>query len=141
MPQLQFWHFLPQFFWLAVCFITLYLVMAFVALPRIGSVLAQRKEKIESDLDAAEHALNQVVKLRPSHAGAWSRLASIHQYRGDTARALAAIRKAVKAQPKDGRLQLALAVLVVGVCLKVGWDLVATPDDLFNIISLGRPQI
>ncbi|MCA9273583.1 MAG: sulfotransferase [Phycisphaerales bacterium] len=61
------------------------------------------------DLDAAEHALSQVVKLRPSHAGAWSRLASIHQYRGDTARALAAIRKAVKAQPKDGRLQLALA--------------------------------
>jgi len=56
MPQLQFWHFLPQFFWLAVCFITLYLVMAFVALPRIGSVLAQRKEKIESDLDAAERA-------------------------------------------------------------------------------------
>ena len=56
MPQLEFWHFLPQFFWLAVCFITLYLVMAFVALPRIGSVLAQRKEKIESDLDAAERA-------------------------------------------------------------------------------------
>lgn len=56
MPQLQFWHFLPQFFWLAVCFITLYLVMAFVALPRIGSVLAQRKEKVESDLDAAERA-------------------------------------------------------------------------------------
>jgi len=38
-------------------------------------------------------------------------------------------------------LRVALAVLVVGVCLKVGWDLVATPDDLFNIISLGRPQI
>jgi len=56
MPQLEFWHFLPQFFWLAVCFITLYLVMAFVALPRIGRVLAQRKEKIESDLDAAERA-------------------------------------------------------------------------------------
>ena len=56
MPQLQFWHFLQQFFWLAVCFITLYLVMAFVALPRIGSVLAQRREKVESDLDAAERA-------------------------------------------------------------------------------------
>lgn len=56
MPQLQFWHFLPQFFWLAVCFITLYLVMAYVALPRIGSVLAQRREKVESDLDAAQRA-------------------------------------------------------------------------------------
>lgn len=56
MPQLEFWHFLPQFFWLAVCFVILYLVMAYVALPRIGGVLAQRKEKIESDLDAAERA-------------------------------------------------------------------------------------
>lgn len=56
MPQLETWHFLPQIFWLAVCFITLYLVMAFVALPKIGSVLAQRKEKVESDLDAAEKA-------------------------------------------------------------------------------------
>jgi F-type H+-transporting ATPase subunit b len=56
MPQLEPWHFLPQFFWLAVCFITLYLVMAFIALPKIGSVLAQRKEKVESDLDAAEKA-------------------------------------------------------------------------------------
>jgi len=56
MPQLEFWHFLPQFFWLAVCFIALYLAMAFVALPRIGAVLAQRREKIEDDLDAAEKA-------------------------------------------------------------------------------------
>ncbi|MBT5432337.1 MAG: F0F1 ATP synthase subunit B' [Rhodospirillaceae bacterium] len=56
MPQLEFWHFLPQFFWLAVCFITLYLVMAFFALPRIGGILAERKEKIETDLDAAEKA-------------------------------------------------------------------------------------
>jgi len=56
MPQLQFWHFLPQFFWLAVCFTVLYVVMATVALPRIGGVLAQRKEKIETDLEAAERA-------------------------------------------------------------------------------------
>ncbi len=61
------------------------------------------------DLDAAEHALTQVVKLRPAHAGGWARLTSIHQYRGDTARALNSIRKAVKAQPREGRLRLTLA--------------------------------
>ena len=56
MPQLEFWHFLPQFFWLAVCFAALYLVMARVALPRIGGVLAERQRRIATDLDAAEKA-------------------------------------------------------------------------------------
>lgn len=54
MPQLEFWHFLPQFFWLTVCFTALYLVMAFIALPRIGRVLAERRNRIAADLDAAE---------------------------------------------------------------------------------------
>ncbi len=61
------------------------------------------------DLDGAVHALTQVVKLRSSHAGAWSQLASIHQYRGDTSSALSAIRKAAQAQPRDGSLRLTLA--------------------------------
>ena len=56
MPQLEFWHYLPQFFWLAVCFIGLYLVMAFVALPRIERVLTRRAETIAGHLAAAEEA-------------------------------------------------------------------------------------
>ena len=56
MPQLDFAHFLPQLVWLAIVFIVLYIVMARVALPRIGAVLAARKEKIESDLEAADRA-------------------------------------------------------------------------------------
>ncbi len=56
MPQLDFAHFLPQLVWLAIVFIVLYIIMARVALPRIGAVLAARKEKIESDLEAADRA-------------------------------------------------------------------------------------
>ncbi|MBC6440946.1 MAG: F0F1 ATP synthase subunit B' [Rhodospirillales bacterium] len=67
MPQLEFWHFLPQFFWLVVCFTILYCVMAFVALPRIGSVLAKRKEKVETDLDAAEKARSQADAALEAH--------------------------------------------------------------------------
>ncbi len=64
MPQLEFWHFLPQFFWLAVCFIFLYVIMAFVALPRIGAVLTERRSRIEADLDAAEKARAEADQAR-----------------------------------------------------------------------------
>ena len=64
MPQLEFWHFLPQFFWLAVCFVFLYVIMAFVALPRIGRVLTDRKRRIEQDLDGAERARADAERAR-----------------------------------------------------------------------------
>ena len=64
MPQLEFWHFLPQFFWLAVCFVFLYVIMAFVALPRIGRVLTDRKHRIEQDLDGAERARADAERAR-----------------------------------------------------------------------------
>lgn len=58
MPQLDFTHFLPQLTWLAITFIVLYVVMARVALPRIGAVLTARKEKIAADLEEADRARN-----------------------------------------------------------------------------------
>ena len=64
MPQLEFWHFVPQLFWLAVCFVFLYVIMAFVALPRIGRVLTARKHRIEQDLDAAERARADAEQAR-----------------------------------------------------------------------------
>ena len=67
MPQLEFWHFLPQFFWLAVCFVFLYVIMAFVALPRIGRVLNERKNRIENDLDAAEKARAEAEQARQDY--------------------------------------------------------------------------
>ncbi len=67
MPQLEFWHFLPQFFWLAVCFVFLYVIMAFVALPRIGRVLTDRKHRIEQDLDGAEKARADAEQARQDY--------------------------------------------------------------------------
>src|SRR5258708_14563115 len=53
MPQLDIATYLPQLFWLAVTFIALYLVMAWVGLPRVGGVLLQRRSRIEGDLEKA----------------------------------------------------------------------------------------
>jgi F-type H+-transporting ATPase subunit b len=54
LPQLNPADFSPQLVWLALTFVALYLIMAFVALPRIGEVIEERRDRVQRDLDAAE---------------------------------------------------------------------------------------
>lgn len=54
MPQLDFSTFPNQIFWLVVTLAVIYFVLSRVALPRIGSVLAERSGTITNDIAAAE---------------------------------------------------------------------------------------
>lgn len=61
MPQLDFSTFPNQIFWLLVTLLVIYFVLSRVALPRIGSVLAERKGTITNDLAAAEELKQKAV--------------------------------------------------------------------------------
>ena len=54
MPQLNPLDWAPQLIWLLLTFGVLYLLMVYVALPRIGSVIEARAARIAADLATAE---------------------------------------------------------------------------------------
>lgn len=53
MPQLDPAGFAPQIFWLVVTFVILFLVMQFVAAPRMGRVIDARRQQLDGDLGRA----------------------------------------------------------------------------------------
>jgi F-type H+-transporting ATPase subunit b len=53
MPQLDLSTFPSQLFWLAVTFLLLYLLMSWVALPRVSAMIVARRTRIEGDLERA----------------------------------------------------------------------------------------
>jgi len=53
-PPFQKETFASQVFWLVICFVALYLLIARIAVPRIGGILDQRTKRIEDDFAEAQ---------------------------------------------------------------------------------------
>jgi F-type H+-transporting ATPase subunit b len=53
-PPFQKETFASQLVWFAIFFVALYLIMSKLALPRVGSILAERRQRIEDDLKTAQ---------------------------------------------------------------------------------------
>ena len=117
MPQLESATFISQIVWLAVTFLALYVVMARIALPRIGEVLEARQDRIAHDLDTAaslkaeaEAALaayeTSIAEARIS-AAKREALGNIAELAGEIARAATA--KLIGVEPGDDEVKAALA--------------------------------
>jgi F-type H+-transporting ATPase subunit b len=67
MPQLDFSTWPNQIFWLLVTLVAIYFLLTRIALPRIGSVLADRKSAITNDLAAAEELKQKALKAEQAY--------------------------------------------------------------------------
>lgn len=105
MPQLAFEDWAPQLMWLAISFIALYVVMARVALPRIATVIEERRDRIASDLDEAEQLRQSteeaIAAYEQALAEARSRAHTIAQETRD------ALSREVEAEKMDVEKQIA----------------------------------
>ena len=64
MPQLNPEFFVSQLFWLVVTFSFLLLFLWKVSLPRIGSVLEKRENKINNDIETAKQLQIEAEKIQ-----------------------------------------------------------------------------
>src|ERR1700756_591485 len=105
-PPFEAEHFPSQLVWLAVSFVVLYVLMARIALPRIGGIMAARSKAISDDLAAAERLKDQSNAAQAAYekalADARSRAQAIAgATREQQARETEALHKRLEAQLHD----------------------------------------
>jgi F-type H+-transporting ATPase subunit b len=66
-PPFETQNFPSQLFWLVLTFVLLYALMARVALPRIGSILAERSKRIADDVTAAQQLKERSEATRAAY--------------------------------------------------------------------------
>ena len=101
-PPFQKETFGSQLLWLAIFFVALYLIASKLALPRVGSIIADRRKRISSDLDEAarmkDAADAAIASYEKSLADARTRAQAIAAQTRDEVNAEAEVRrKAVEA--------------------------------------------
>lgn len=70
MPQLDATTWAPQLIWLAITFAGLYLLIAKLALPKIGGTIEQRQNRIATDLDEAQRMRDESEKAVAAYEAA-----------------------------------------------------------------------
>lgn len=90
LPQLNFKTWPGQIFWLVVSFTILYFALSRSLLPKIGSVIEDRRDRIADDLDEAGRLQRQAEEARLRHEKALADArAKAHAIAGETRAKLA----------------------------------------------------
>ena len=97
-------NFPSQLLWLALTFIALYLLMARIALPRIGAILEQRRARIADDMAAAQRLKEQSDAAIAAHEKALNEARSRAQVLAGETRAKAAAEAEAKRKQVDAKL-------------------------------------
>jgi F-type H+-transporting ATPase subunit b len=91
-PPLDPTTFSSQLIWFAIAFGALYLIMSRVALPRIGSVIEARQDRIRRDLDEAERLKGETEKALRAYEQA------VAEARGNAGQIAQATREQLKSE-------------------------------------------
>ncbi len=116
MPQLDFSTFPNQIFWLVVTLVVMYLILSRLAIPRIGTVLAERSGAITNDIAAAEELKQKAAQAEEAYekalADARAEAAKIvektnAEMRAELAEAIAEADAKIDAQQKESQERIA----------------------------------
>jgi F-type H+-transporting ATPase subunit b len=67
MPQLDLLTYPSQLFWLAVTFVVLYLLMRYLAMPRVGGAIEARRQRLDDDLARAAAMKSEAEAVVAAH--------------------------------------------------------------------------
>lgn len=109
LPQLATETFAGQLFWLAVTFVLLYVLLAFVVIPRIQRVLETRRAQISGDLAAAVLAREAADKALTAYEAAVADARTRGRTLADEARAKVKAESEAARHAADDKLNADLA--------------------------------
>jgi F-type H+-transporting ATPase subunit b len=105
--------FASQLFWLAITFVTLYVLLRRVAIPRIGGILRARAERIAGDLSEAQRAKEKseaaIAAYEKALASARANASAIAEGARNDAKAIAAAERKTTEAELAGKLVAAEA--------------------------------
>jgi F-type H+-transporting ATPase subunit b len=101
--------FASQLLWLALIFLALYLLMSRIALPRIGSILEARRQRIEDDLAEAQRFKDASDAAIAAHEKALAEARGRAQALANETRAKAAASAEARRKEVDAKLHAHIA--------------------------------